>query len=85
MNYISASLYRKIFHHALDEGINRDALNDLPITIEDIEDITMETVSDLISDIKLLHGKPFDPTSYVFRTLFQILYIMIFCGRRMGV
>lgn len=39
MNYISASLYRKIVNHALDEGINRDVFNDLPTPIKDIEHI----------------------------------------------
>lgn len=39
MKYISISLYRKIIHHALSEGMTREDFEDLPIPIGSMEDI----------------------------------------------
>lgn len=39
MNYISVSLYRKMIHHALSEGMTEEYFKDLPTAIDTIEHI----------------------------------------------
>ncbi|WP_299535692.1 AraC family transcriptional regulator [Ulvibacterium sp.] len=39
MNYISISLYKKVIHHAIDEGMHRDAFKNLPTPIDSIDQI----------------------------------------------
>jgi len=39
MKYISISLYRKMIHHALSEGMTAEDFKDLPIPVESIKDI----------------------------------------------
>lgn len=39
MNYISIHLYRKMLHHALEEGMTAEDFKDLPIGVHDMEGI----------------------------------------------
>ncbi|MFZ1806986.1 MAG: AraC family transcriptional regulator ligand-binding domain-containing protein [Cyclobacteriaceae bacterium] len=39
MNYISINLYRKVLHHAMDEGMTRDEIDNLPTPIGSIDNI----------------------------------------------
>lgn len=46
--------------------------------LKHIEEITIDVVNDMMHEIKSLDGKSFDPASYIFPALFQILYVMVF-------
>ncbi len=39
MHYISISLYRKVIHHALNEGMTKDDFKDLPIPVDAMEGV----------------------------------------------